>query len=164
MAKTEHPKRSKVSKKETSDVSISYRLRSLEVLEFQVHDLSEYDREKWDPLHFTHQLNGSISDDGKRATIKLHTIIFAKTGIEQTVPLSTLTVEVVFDVEGIDRLPVVDNVAKVPKAFQTALGAAAIGTARGIFWTKLQGSRLAHVIIPLIDPAALGQNMIAANG
>lgn len=164
MAQSENSKKPKVPKKKPSEVSISYRLSRLSILEFQVNDLSEYDREKSEPLDFTHFLNGSITDDGKQATVKLRTIIAMKRGLEQPLPLSSLTVDVVFDVDGIERLPVVDNEAKIPRAFQVALGAAAIGTVRGIFWTKLQGTRLAHVIVPLIDPATLGEKMVTTDG
>ena len=158
-------KRAKSNAKSTQSVArlepvgIPYRLVSVSVVEFQIHDLSNYKQLPGENLQFMHGINNAIDKEKNYLKVLLRSTIVLTEDANQT-PLSTLQTEVVFHVQ--DLKPLFDKEKKkyvLPPGFLVALIAASIGTARGIFWTKLQGSKIAHVLTPLVNPLDLSEHM-----
>lgn len=140
---------------------LEYRLRDIAISEFQMHDLSLYKKKEnrdEEILSWTFQYNMFFSIDVSEIphvlTLAIRTIL-----MQQNVELATLGVATSFDVKGLEKLEDNTGAFTVPQPFKIGLISASIGTIRGILWTKFQGTKLSHVILPLVDPKHLSDNL-----
>ena len=149
---------------ELKKIDITFRISSIKTLKFTIDNTEEARNTDRKSFHFNIALGTAINTKNK--VIGFEVIQDVYLDKELTKKVSELISRIEFEIINFEEVVKHDEKLKeikIPDQVKTTLISISLSTSRGIFASKVEGSVLEGVYMPIVNPAAFKKSQVPTN-